>query len=49
MAKKKQIEPDNKDSTIAVKPLQTTLDFDDVPRGPIFEISWVHEVKKLGK
>ena len=34
---------------IGVKLTQTKLDFDDVERGPNSEISWVYEVKKLGK
>lgn len=34
---------------IGVKLVQTEMDFDDVARGPNSEISWVYEIKKLGK
>lgn len=34
---------------IGVKLMQSKLDFDDVERGPNSEISWVYEVKQLGK
>lgn len=34
---------------VGVKLIQTKIDFDDVERGPNSEISWVYEVKRLGK
>lgn len=34
---------------IGAKLVQAKLDFDDVERGPNYEISWVYEVKKLDK
>jgi len=34
---------------IVVKLLQTKLDCDDVERGPNAELSWLYEVKKLGR
>lgn len=34
---------------VVVKIAQVLLDFDDVERGPNSEISWVYEVKRIGK
>ncbi len=34
---------------VVVKIAQARLDFDDVERGPNSEISWVYEVKRIGK
>lgn len=34
---------------IVAKLLQTKLDYDDIERGPNSELSWLYEVKKLGR
>ena len=34
---------------IVVKLMQTKLDYDDIERGPNSELSWLYEVKKLGR